>query len=112
MAVAGMEDSSWTRSEPTSTGPKFGGPTVRQPTFDWGSTDRYAELRNFRLEVNNILQFYNISNTEKTAIITNCLGRQCLQFIETLKQTGQELCKTMDGLFDTLSKNYTHSKMK
>ena len=36
-------------------GPKLGGPTMKQPTFDWDAQDKYSELKTFRLEVNNIL---------------------------------------------------------
>ena len=42
-------DGSWeTRNELTSRGPICGRITLRQPTFDWCSTDKYAELKNFR----------------------------------------------------------------
>ena len=37
-------------------GPKLSGPIMKQLTFNWYSTDKYAELRNFRLEVKNMLQ--------------------------------------------------------
>ena len=46
-------------------GPKLGGPSLKQPTFAWSSTDKYAELRNFKLEVNNIFQMYNINQADK-----------------------------------------------
>ena len=36
-------------------GLKVGGPTMKQPTFDWNAQDKYCELKTFRLEVNNIL---------------------------------------------------------
>ena len=55
MAVDVSEGSSQVRSEPTSTGTNIGRPTLRQPIFDWGSMEKYMELRNFRLEFNNIL---------------------------------------------------------
>ena len=48
-----------------STGPKIDGPTLSYSTFYWCSRDKYVELRNFRLEVNNILHSYNVNNTEK-----------------------------------------------
>ena len=63
---------------------------------------RIAELRNFRLDVNNILQSYNVK-TQKKTIIENLLDKQDLQFIETLIQAEQELCNSMDGLFDMSS---------
>ena len=40
-------------------GPKIGGPTMKQPTFDWDAEDKYSELKTFRLEVNNVLSIYN-----------------------------------------------------
>ena len=55
MAIATNEDRSGTRIEPTRAGPNLGRPTLRQPIFDWSSTDKYTELMNFRLEVNNTL---------------------------------------------------------
>ena len=69
MAVATSEGSSGARNEATGTGPKFGWPALRQATFDWSATDKYAELRNFRLGVNNILQSYIVDNTEKIIIV-------------------------------------------
>ena len=36
------------------TGPKIGGPAMKQPTFNWDAEDKYSELKTFRLEVNNI----------------------------------------------------------
>ena len=29
-----------------ATGPKLGGPTLKQPTFNWKAPDRYTELKN------------------------------------------------------------------
>ena len=45
-------------------GPKHGGPIMKQPAFDWKCTDKYAELRNFRLETKNMFQNYRISQAE------------------------------------------------
>ena len=57
MAMAASEGISEARCEQTSTRPKIGRLTLRQPTFDWHSTGKYAEPRNFRLEVHiSILQ--------------------------------------------------------
>ena len=58
------------------------------------------------LEVNNILQSYNVYNTEKLTIIKNLLGIQGLQFIKTLTQAEQELCNAMKGLSGTLSDKF------
>ena len=38
------------------TGPKPGGPAMKQPTFNWQAEDKYSKLKTFRLEVNNILK--------------------------------------------------------
>ena len=40
MAVAMSESSVGVRSEPTCTGPKLGGLTLKQPTFDQGEIDK------------------------------------------------------------------------
>ena len=36
-----------TRAE--NTGPRISGTIVKQPTFNWITKDKYAELRNFKL---------------------------------------------------------------
>ena len=41
------------------TGPKIGRPAMKQPSFNWKADDKYSELKNFRLEVNNILAVYS-----------------------------------------------------
>ena len=51
-------------SEP-STEPNVSRPTLRQPAFECRAVDKYTELKNFRLEVNNVLITYNVSNTKK-----------------------------------------------
>ena len=43
--------------------PKIGGLLMRQPKFDGNSTGKYAELRNFRMEVKNMFQNYNINQS-------------------------------------------------
>ena len=58
MIMAVSEVSSGARSEPTSAGPKIDRPKSRQPILDWGTMDKYTEVRNFRLEVNNKLQLH------------------------------------------------------
>ena len=32
-------------------GSRMSGPIMKQPTFNWSSKDKYAELRNFKLKV-------------------------------------------------------------
>ena len=51
-------------------------PIMKHPTFNWSSKDKYAEL----------LQNFNISQTEGVSNIKNWLGRQGLQLSETLMQ--------------------------
>ena len=82
------------------------GPFIRDPTFDWSAKDKYAKLRNFKLEVNNMLQSFNISQTEKVSNIENWLGRQGLQLLETLTQAEQEACNDEEGLFEKLNKKF------
>ena len=64
MAAGGVE-----RTE--NAGPRLGRPIMRQPTFIWEAEDKYNELKNFRLEVNNILKSYCMTQAEKVAIIKN-----------------------------------------
>ena len=44
-------------------GPKVGGPAMKQLMFDWNAQDKYSELKTFRLEVNNILSTCNTPQT-------------------------------------------------
>ena len=49
--------------------PKIVGPTLKQPTFDWETTDKYTELKTFKLEVRNVLAMYNTPEVDKVAIV-------------------------------------------
>ena len=51
--------------------PRPGGPTIKQPNFNWEAEDKYIELKNFRLEVNNIFKSFNTPQAEQLAIIKN-----------------------------------------
>ena len=64
------------------------------------------------MEVNNIFMTYNCNtnDAQNVLIVKNCLGRDCLHFIQTL--TKQEVCKTFDGQFDILTEYLSHSTMK
>ena len=42
--------------------PLFDWNATKQPLFDWNATDKYAELINFMLEVNNIFQTHATNN--------------------------------------------------
>ena len=57
MAVAGAE-----RTQ--NVGPRLGGPMVKQPTFNWETEDKFNELKNFRLQVNNISKSYSTPQAE------------------------------------------------
>ena len=59
-------------------GPKLGWPIMKQPTFNWSSTDKYAELMNFKMEVKNKFQNICTNQAERVPIIKNWLGRQSL----------------------------------
>ena len=57
MAMASAENN----QRAQSAGPKLGGPLMRQPTFNWSCTDRHVELRNIKMEVEDMFQNYNIN---------------------------------------------------
>ena len=48
--------------------PKLGGPPLKQQTFHWNARDKFEELRNFWMGVNNIFitYSYSVCNTENT----------------------------------------------
>ena len=50
-------------------GPKIGGPTMKQLMFDWNAEDNYSKLITFRLEVNDVLSMYNNTQTDKLALV-------------------------------------------
>ena len=51
-----------------------------------------------------MLQNLIITQTERVLIMKCCLGRQGLQFLETLMQTEQEAINDEEGLFKILNK--------
>ena len=53
-------------------GPKIGRHAMKQPSFNWEADDKYSNLKNFRLEVNNIISSYNTPHAEQLAIVTTC----------------------------------------
>ena len=79
---------------------------MKQRTFDWDTENKYGELKTFRLEVNKILSTYNTLQTDKLALVKNWLGRKGLQYLKTLTTTEKETCKTLEGLFDTLTNKF------
>ena len=76
---------------------------MRNPTFNWAAEDKYNEIKNLRLEVNNILKLYSMPQADQIAIIKNWLGGKGLQFLESLTQMKEERCNAMEGLFTTLN---------
>ena len=51
--------------------PRLDRTIMKQPTFNWEAEDKYTELKNIRLEVNNILKLYSMSQAKQTRIIKN-----------------------------------------
>ena len=96
-----------TRTERTQNlGLRLGGPIMKQPTFNCEAEDKYYELKNFRVEVNNIFELYSTPRAEQIAIIKKLLGRKGLQFLETLTQMEQERFNTIEGLFTMLNNKF------
>ena len=87
-------------------GPKVGSPKMWQPTFDWNVQDKYCKLKTFQLEVNNIISTCNTPQTNKLVLVKNWLGRNGLQYLETLTTAEKETCNTLEGLFETLSNKF------
>ena len=71
---------------PSTTGPKLGGPTLKQPNFNWEASDKYTEWKAFILEVRNMLSTYNVQETDKIAMVKNWLGRKGLHYVESLTE--------------------------
>ena len=63
VAVQTMSSAGTARAE--NMGPRMSRPIMQQPTSDWSAKDKYAELRNFKVEVQNVLQNCNISQNEE-----------------------------------------------
>ena len=55
-------------------GPKLGGPTLKQPMFNWEVPDKYTELKTFKSEVNNVLSTYRTAEVERLAVVKTGLG--------------------------------------
>ena len=59
----------WAEWAQNAAGPKLGNPALKQQTFNWEVPDNYIELKTFKLEVNNVLWTYNMSEAEKLAVV-------------------------------------------
>ena len=77
-------------------GPRLGGPTMKQPTFNWEVEDKFNELKNIRLEVNMIFKSYSMPQAEQIAIIKNVREKRPT-ILETLTQRNQGKCNTTEG---------------
>ena len=65
--------------------PRTCGLAPKQPTFNVQATDKYTELINIEMEVNNIfmMKSYDIENCCKVLLVMNWLGCEGLHFIQT-----------------------------
>ena len=80
---------------PNTSGPKVGGPMLKQPSFNWEVTDKYTEWKAFILEVRNLLSTYNVQETDKITMVKNWLGRKGLHYIESLMEGEKDTCGTL-----------------
>ena len=57
---------------------------LKQPTFNWKVADKYSELINFEMELNNIFMTKNdyTEDSEKVLIVINRLGHGGLHFVK------------------------------
>ena len=78
-------------------------------TYNWNAKGKCRELRNFKMEINNIFLTYSykISDAEKVPIIKNWLGREDLYFTQTLTKPEQEPCGPIEGVIEIFSKVQT-----
>ena len=90
MAAPGAKAGTRQRSTAMIAGPKIGRPFLKQSLFDWSARDKYVKLRNFQMEVNNIIITYNTNNAEKLPIVMNWLCCEGLIFFQELTVNGQE----------------------
>ena len=65
---------------------------MKQPTFNWDTEDKYSDVKEFKLEVINVLKSYVITVVEKTALIKNWLRGKGLQSLETATEAEQKMC--------------------
>ena len=91
---------------PNTSRPKVGGPTLKQPSFNWEVTDKYTEWKAFIIEVRNMLSTYNIEEMDKIAMVKNWLGRNRLHYIESLMEGEKETCGMLEGVVDTLATRF------
>ena len=105
IAIQPMAMTQVQRTQNTS-GPKIGGPVLKQPSFNREATDKYTEWKAFTLKVRNVLSTYNIQEMDIIAMVKNWLGRKGLHYIESLMEGEKETCGMLEGLFDTLATKF------
>ena len=76
MAVARVEERTRHGDKSVSMGSKSGRSTLKKSVCDWSTTEKYPDLRNFRLGV-NIFKIYNTNSINGVSIIkkTGLVGR-------------------------------------
>ena len=86
---------------------------TKRAYIEWSSNNQICRThKNSRLEGNNIA-IIQCKKTDKIQMSNNGDAGKVYNFIETLTEAGQEMCNTIDGLFDTLSNKFClqHNKM-
>ena len=104
-----------TKRNAAISGPKAGGPQLKQLIFDWSAQDKYNKLKHLKLEVRNVFMTinYDIREPKEVAIMKNLITRESLHFIETWTIEELEICKNLAGLFKMqYETNLNHSKMR
>ena len=63
--------------------------------FDWGTKDKYIELKQFKMEITNIFltKHYEINDLEKGSIIRNWFDREDCQFLQKLANQNKSHAK-------------------
>ena len=87
-------------------GPKLGGPTLKQPNFNWEAPDKYTKWKAFILEVRNVLYIYNAWEADKIGMVKHWLGRKGLHYIEMLMENKKEVCSTLERLVSMLGAKF------
>ena len=54
---------------------------------------------------------YDLNTEERIPIIKNWLGREGLQFIQTVAYSGKQTCKSATGLLIVLKEKFKHNEM-
>ena len=114
LAVTRAEAGTGLSSEAVSTGSRLGTPSLQQLLFDWNARDQYVELRNLRLEVNNINCIKHtawIMQTEYQLLRTGYVGKVYISYNLSHRQS-KEACRTVEGLFKTLHRKSGLSIMR